>query len=56
MEALSLDFSDYEDAVVHQSARSVNADGIVTRSGADFKKSTIAVYSPRELLAVVASV
>lgn len=55
-EALNLKFSDYEDAVVHQSAIGVNADGIVSRNGADFRKSTIAVYSPRELLAVIASV
>lgn len=49
-------YSDYEDAVVHQSAIGVNADGIVSRNGADFKKSTIAVYSPKELLAVIANV
>lgn len=55
-EALTLDFNDYEDAVVYQSAIGVNADGIVTRNGADFRKSTIAVYSPKELLAVIATV
>ena len=52
-EALTIDFSDYEDAVVYQSALGVNADGIVSRNGADFRKSTIAVYSPKELLAVI---
>jgi predicted nucleic acid-binding protein len=52
-EALTLGFSDYEDAVVHQSAVGVNADGIVTRNIADFKKSKIAVYSPRELITAV---
>ena len=55
-EALTLGFSDYEDAVVYQSAIGVNADGIVSRNGADFRKSTIAVYSPKELLAVIATV
>jgi predicted nucleic acid-binding protein len=52
-EALGLDFSDFEDAVVHQSAIGVNADGIVTRNAVDFKKSKIAVYSPAELIAVI---
>lgn len=52
-EALSLRFNDYEDAVVHQSAVAVNADGIVTRNTADFKKASIAVYSPSVLLGIL---
>jgi predicted nucleic acid-binding protein len=52
-EALKDDFVDYEDAVIHQSAIGVNADGIVTRNTADYKKSTIAIYSPAELAAVI---
>jgi predicted nucleic acid-binding protein len=52
-EALKVDFSDYEDAVVYQSAIGVNADGIVTRNAADFKKSKIAIYSPQELISAI---
>ena len=52
-EALGLDFSDFEDAVVHQSAVCVNADGIVTRNAVDFKKSKIAIYSPAELISII---
>ncbi len=52
-QALTSGFSDFEDAVVYQSALSVNADGIVTRNPKHFKKSTIHVYSPKELLAAL---
>jgi predicted nucleic acid-binding protein len=52
-EALGLDFSDFEDAVVHHSAIGVNADGIVTRNTVDFKKSIIAIYSPAELISII---
>jgi predicted nucleic acid-binding protein len=52
-EALVLDFSDFEDAVVHQSAVGVNADGIVTRNTVDFKKSKIAIFSPTELISII---
>jgi predicted nucleic acid-binding protein len=52
-EALGLDFTDYEDAVVYQSAIGVNADGIVTRNTIDYKKSKIAIYSPLELISVI---
>ena len=52
-EANSCGFPDFEDAVIYQCAVSVNADGIVTRNGADFKKAKMAVYSPQELLAAV---
>jgi predicted nucleic acid-binding protein len=47
--ALSLSFQDYEDAVLHEAARLVNADVIVTRNKADFKHSRIPVQLPREL-------
>ncbi len=52
-DALVLGFSDYEDAVVHQSAIGINADGIVTRNANDYKKSKIAVYSPSELISAI---
>lgn len=52
-DAIGLVFSDYEDAVVHQSAIGINADGIVTRNANDYKKSKIAVYSPLELISAI---
>jgi hypothetical protein len=44
--ALNLPFKDFEDAVLHESARLVNADAIVTRNTADFKHSDIPVRLP----------
>jgi predicted nucleic acid-binding protein len=52
--ALDLDFGDYEDAVVHEAARVVGADGIVTRNTGDYRRATIPVYTPEELGAVMA--
>lgn len=49
VDALRLDFKDYEDAIIHESAGRVNADAIVTRNIKDFKKAKINVYSPKEL-------
>ncbi|WP_340105187.1 PIN domain-containing protein [Rhodohalobacter sp. 8-1] len=43
-------FTDYEDAVIHQSAVQANLDLILTRNQKDFKKSELPVYSPDELL------
>lgn len=50
VDALKLGFKDFEDAIIHESARCINADGIVTRNIKDFKKAKITVYSPAELL------
>jgi predicted nucleic acid-binding protein len=47
--ALDLPFEDFEDAVLHESARLVNADVIITRNTADFKHSTIPVRLPGEI-------
>ena len=44
--ALNLPFKDFEDAVLHESARLVNADVIITRNTADFKHSNIPVRLP----------
>jgi predicted nucleic acid-binding protein len=52
-ESLASGFADFEDAVVHQSAVAINADGIVTRNCRDFKKSSITIYSPQELMTVL---
>ena len=49
-EAMETDFTDFEDAVVHQSAFLTNCDGIVTRNAKDFKSSKVSIYNPRELL------
>lgn len=51
--ARGLRFADYEDAVLHESARRSHADGIVTRHTSDFEKSTLTVYEPPELLALI---
>jgi len=47
--ALNLPFSDFEDAVLHEAARLVNADVIVTRNTADFKHSNVPVWLPGRL-------
>ena len=52
--ALELSFSDYEDAVLHEAARIAEAEGIVTRNGADFKEATLPVFAPMELMAAIA--
>ncbi len=46
--ALALGFADYEDAVLHEAARQVNAQGIVTRNARHFKKAALPVYTPEE--------
>lgn len=51
--AFEIDFKDYEDAVLHQSAFHSNLDGILTRNKKDFKKSTLSIYTPAELIAVL---
>ena len=53
--ALDLDFTDFEDAVLHEAARNAGAVAIVTRDGVDFAKATLPVFDPRELLAAVAA-
>ncbi|MCX6364088.1 MAG: PIN domain-containing protein [Actinobacteria bacterium] len=51
--ALDIDFSDYEDAVLHEAARAAGATVIVTRDRDDFVNSAIPALDPVELLAVV---
>ena len=48
--SLSLDFPDYEDTVLYQVALHNQTQGIVTRDRQGFKKGTLPVYSPAELL------
>jgi predicted nucleic acid-binding protein len=51
--ALESGFSDFEDAVAHEAARHVEAQGIVTRNLRGFKRSAVPVYAPSDLLAVL---
>jgi len=50
-EALQVDFSDFEDPVLHQSAIHANLDGIVTRNKKDFAKASVSINTPVELIA-----
>ncbi|MBO6792477.1 MAG: PIN domain-containing protein [Balneolaceae bacterium] len=52
-EATELMFSDYEDAVLYQSAVHTNLDGIVSRNKKDFVKAKLPIYSPEELLLIL---
>lgn len=53
--ALDLDFTDFEDAVLHEAARNVGAAAIVTRHGVGFVNATVPVFDPQKLLAAVAA-
>lgn len=53
--ALDIDFSDYEDAVLHEAAVAVGATAIVTRDRRDFASSAIPALDPHELLAAIAA-
>jgi predicted nucleic acid-binding protein len=55
-QALELGYADYEDAVLHEAARLVGADGIVTGNRKDFAKASIPVFDPRELLSAALAV
>jgi predicted nucleic acid-binding protein len=48
-------FTDFEDGVIHESALIVNSQAIVTRNVKDFKKATIAVFTPVDFLKVYLS-
>jgi predicted nucleic acid-binding protein len=51
--AVGGDFSDFEDAVLYESAKRVDVEAIVTRNRDDFEKSDIPVYSPDDLNALL---
>ena len=44
--ALLSNVSDYEDAVMIETARRINADSIVTRNTRDYTHSSVPVYTP----------
>lgn len=48
--ALKSGISDFEDAVLYESAKFVNATGIVTRNTSDFKGVILKIYTPEDLL------
>lgn len=51
--AISSDMTDYEDAVMSETARHENMDYIVTRNIKDYSKSKVPVLSPDEFLKLV---
>ena len=48
--AINSKFTDFEDAVLYESARHASAQAIVTRDAVGFKYAKISVYSPEELV------
>jgi predicted nucleic acid-binding protein len=50
--ALKSKFADFEDSVLHESARHAGADYIITRNIKDFKKSKIPTFTPAEFLSI----
>ena len=48
--AVGAGFSDFEDAVIYQSACYIGAEAIVTRNMKDFSKSKIPVYTTEEMV------
>jgi predicted nucleic acid-binding protein len=51
--ALEADFSDFEDAVIHEAAVHIGADLLVTRNQKDFRKSKLPVYTSEEMVKIV---
>ena len=54
-DSVAINFTDFEDAIIYNSALQVNANGIVTRNPKDFKQAKISIYQPAELLVALAS-
>ncbi len=50
--ALQSDFKDFEDAVIHEASIHAGAQGLVTRDSKGFRRATIPVCSPDELLSM----
>ena len=53
--AISSNISDFEDAVMVETALRSKVDSIVTRNKKDFTNSPVTVYSPAEFIAVLES-
>lgn len=53
--ALNSKFTDFEDSVLHESARHAGVEYIITRNIKDFKRSKIPAYTPIEILSMLES-
>jgi predicted nucleic acid-binding protein len=53
LDAVTLNFTDFEDAVLHEAGRHAGAKGIVTRDRKGFANGSLRVYNPEELLRAV---
>ena len=53
--ALKSKFTDFEDSVLHESARHAGVEYIITRNIKDFKKSKIPAFTPTEFLSMLES-
>jgi len=53
--ACSHKISDFDDAVLHESARLSNIEGIVTRNIKDCKCASLKVFDPEELIGIIKS-
>ena len=49
-DALISDLPDYEDAVLHEAAQRMRADGIVTRDRLGFQNAALQLFAPDELM------
>ena len=49
--ALESDFTDFEDAVLHESGRRREADALTTRNVRDYQSASIPIYTPTAMLA-----
>lgn len=54
-QALVNSFDDFEDGVLHESAIHANLQGIVTRDKKGFQKAKLPVYSPAEIIQIIAA-
>jgi predicted nucleic acid-binding protein len=53
--ALDSKFTDFEDSILHESARHAGADYIITRNIKDFTHSQVSTYTPTEFLSMLES-
>jgi predicted nucleic acid-binding protein len=51
--ALTSNFTDFEDSVIHEAALHMGMQALVTRDSNGFKRAKIPVYSPDELLRIL---
>jgi predicted nucleic acid-binding protein len=55
LQALAMNWKDFEDAVQAACAVAVEVDYLVTRNEADFRRASVEVVSPAELVAVLSA-